>query len=676
METGSSDGKPYPIIPYETGYVPSRMDTRWPAAHTALWHGGATEWLHGSTTGGRMARRMVSVPWRPTVVAGDLYAGVRSGVVATLIACLGVIGFTTYALGPMGHSTDIVVGLVVLAVVGAAAVHAFSRDEVRLRRWAGPMFMIWSSADALVIGGVMVVTGGWESPLVWLLVLPVTFFTVLMDARSAGLMFALVVSIPFIAGVIAGTPPPPERAIILLSVLAANGMLTTWLSTALRDHVAEARTAAAAAQRRSQLLAVTGQAARSLGDVDVGAVATNIVEATASLGFGAVLLYDVDAGSEGGLTCRAQVGLDASWVGRSLASGEGLASEVAERGEVVTVTDYGAADRALPELRDAGFRAALAVPVKDGDVVAAVLAAGTRREQPLLDEDVEAIETLAIHAGVALRMARAFEAEGDARRHLEELVELHHDHVSTLAHELRTPLTVILGAGHLLRDRWDRLPAEDRRSLVERLAFHSRDLVRLIDRLGHLEELRRGTKPIRPRPVTIETVVSTLTHTFSERCEDYLLTSRAPRGVRAHADPSLLELVLIELIDNAIRHTPEGTHVHVEVELEEDRVEIAVVDDGPGIPEADLSAIGAAFRRAGHVNTRPARGLGIGLSIVRHVLDAHETSLEVRSGPEGTRSSFSLDLVDVDETKPTQHVLLLGDLIPPRRPVGADTRGG
>jgi len=201
--------------------------------------------------------------------------------------------------------------------------------------------------------------------------------------------------------------------------------------------------------------------------------------------------------------------------------------------------------------------------------------------------------------------------------------------VADASHELRTPLTVIRGQLEVLSRQGAHSAEEVRRT--ERIA--RTELVRmerLVDDLLLLARADEGAL-VQAQDIELEPFV----HDFFES-----LTTTADRrfqlageaGGTLHADPDRLAQALHNLARNAIQHTGEGGLVRLRVTTGQRTVELAVEDDGPGIPESERTRVFDRFHRA---EARRRSGSGLGLSIVRAIVDAHHGSVTASSSPEG-----------------------------------------
>ena len=117
----------------------------------------------------------------------------------------------------------------------------------------------------------------------------------------------------------------------------------------------------------------------------------------------------------------------------------------------------------------------------------------------------------------------------------------------------------------------------------------------------------------------------------------------ATSDLMAVGDPVQIERVLQNLLWNAAKHTPTGTHVTLSARAEGDRIVLSVADDGPGISEEELRHLGERFYRGGDLNARSTKGLGLGLALVKEILELHGSALEIESQVgNGSRFAFRL----------------------------------
>jgi two-component system phosphate regulon sensor histidine kinase PhoR len=223
--------------------------------------------------------------------------------------------------------------------------------------------------------------------------------------------------------------------------------------------------------------------------------------------------------------------------------------------------------------------------------------------------------------------------------------ELRKEFVANVSHELRTPLTVIKGFVETLRDGalHDPAIAPDYLAKIER---HTNQLTNLVNDL--LELSRLESQPDLPRRVTVDLAA------VARKTVDLLLPAAQARhqaldlNVPAHlplvlGNPDYLERAIANLIDNAIKYTPEGGRIHVSATANGAGVTLEVTDNGIGIPPDDIPRIFERFYRVDRSRSREMGGTGLGLSIVKHIVQAHGGSLDVLSTP-GQGSTFRFRL--------------------------------
>ncbi len=216
---------------------------------------------------------------------------------------------------------------------------------------------------------------------------------------------------------------------------------------------------------------------------------------------------------------------------------------------------------------------------------------------------------------------------------LERYERLRRDFVANVSHELRTPLALIKGFLETLEDGALRDPEKGPRFL-EILARHVRGLERLVDDLLTLSALEAGAESAPPEDVPVAEAVESVLAAFEPVFERRRLTvaRRLPGGLPAlRACRDHVERAVRNLVDNAVKFTPEGGSIAVEAAAAAGRVAIIVRDDGPGIPPEDQARIFERFYRVEKSRSREAGGTGLGLAIVKHIVQQAGGSVSVES---------------------------------------------
>ncbi len=206
---------------------------------------------------------------------------------------------------------------------------------------------------------------------------------------------------------------------------------------------------------------------------------------------------------------------------------------------------------------------------------------------------------------------------------------------ASVSHELRTPLTHILLNAETLHYGRER-DATDREVTAGIIAREARRLVYLVENVLHFAKAEHEVVHVRPRPVRIDLLVSELADNWCALVEDAgaTLDVAAHEAVWALADPAGLQLVLTNLLDNALHHAP-GSAIRVMVERQDHGVAITVDDEGPGISVNERSRLVQPFQRSVRANAQHPTGAGIGLAVVVQLMGAMNGTMRMENLPTG-----------------------------------------
>ena len=300
-----------------------------------------------------------------------------------------------------------------------------------------------------------------------------------------------------------------------------------------------------------------------------------------------------------------------------------------------------------------GMRDAMVAPVMGDSGVVGTLVVGNRLGDvgTFEEEDLHLFETLVNHASVSLQKARLLSRLEEALARMTELNRMKDDFVSTVSHELRTPLTSIQGfVQTMLRTDVQFDPTEQREFLgvVER---QTRRLGGLIEDL--LVVSRIETKELRPLPfaVSLPTLVRDVIGDLSDEQHGRRLEAIVDDTVPAvMSDHEMIYRILANLIDNALKYSPQESPVQIRVAAEGSGVTISVTDQGEGIPDEVQDRIFERFYQVDQSRTRAAGGAGLGLYICRQLAGVLRGRLWIeRSDASG--STFSLWIPDATGTE-------------------------
>jgi signal transduction histidine kinase/ActR/RegA family two-component response regulator len=243
-------------------------------------------------------------------------------------------------------------------------------------------------------------------------------------------------------------------------------------------------------------------------------------------------------------------------------------------------------------------------------------------------------------------------SEQRARVEAEQANRAKDDFLAVISHELRTPLTAVMGWAHLLNTgKLDPAHAERALQTIERSADAQS---KLIDDLLDVSRIGSGTLRLHRRPVQISAAVdaameSIRPHAVGKRIE--LHTDVEPNVRLVAADPQRLQQIVVNLLSNAVKFTPEGGRVDVDVRRSQTGIEISVRDTGVGISSDFLPFVFDRFRQGDSASTRTHGGLGLGLSIVKNLVEMHGGTVRAESAGQGHGARFVVSLPNFEATQ-------------------------
>lgn len=216
---------------------------------------------------------------------------------------------------------------------------------------------------------------------------------------------------------------------------------------------------------------------------------------------------------------------------------------------------------------------------------------------------------------------------------LRDLDSMKNEILAAVSHELRTPLTSVLGLAETLQLWGDKLKHEQRSELAARIVANAKHLEGLLTDLMDVDRLKRGIVGPSFKRADVGALVRRVVTRTTSMLGVGRVTVAAPRAI-VHIDAGKVERVVENLLVNAIKHTPPGTRVEVQVDQEDDGgVIISVLDEGPGVPDEEKSAIFEPFARGNGSRSTP--GTGIGLSLVARFVALHNGRVWVEDRPGG-----------------------------------------
>ncbi len=249
----------------------------------------------------------------------------------------------------------------------------------------------------------------------------------------------------------------------------------------------------------------------------------------------------------------------------------------------------------------------------------------------------------ATQAAIALDNAQLYREAQKARASAEAASGRKDEFLATLSHELRTPLTAIVGWAHLLQR--GQLSTDETTRAVETIIRNATAQSQIIDELLDVSRIITGDLQLDLRSVdvaaVVRAVIATVTPAASAKGISLQLIQN-PAGNYVMGDPERLEQVFWNLFSNAIKFTPKDGRVRAVVESVGPNVEVVIADTGAGIDAEFFPRLFDRFTQDDSSSTRPARGLGLGLSIARRLVELHGGSITAESPGVGLGSTFTV----------------------------------
>ncbi|HSH05532.1 MAG TPA: GAF domain-containing sensor histidine kinase [Anaerolineae bacterium] len=316
-----------------------------------------------------------------------------------------------------------------------------------------------------------------------------------------------------------------------------------------------------------------------------------------------------------------------------------IAGTVLLKGEPIISEDVSTDDRWNPEVATSiNFKTStmLAVPMYDDEsnpvgVIEAINKTDGSRFTP---SDVETLSAMASLAGIAISKARLIGELRAATAKLSELDKLKSDFLAVVSHELRTPLAMIVGYAALLRE--DAEMDEDASLQLDSVmsaALHLRDLIQDIFNMKYVDT---GNSQLNLSNFDIRNVVTQITTDRQDMADAKRQTvhlSAPSQPVIIEADRNMVDVVLGNLFNNAVKFTPDGGEIFVSIEQKGNEIWLSVRDTGIGIPEEKLEQVFDRFYQIEDHLTRSFAGMGLGLAIARELVIQHRGRIWAKSEP-------------------------------------------
>jgi PAS domain S-box-containing protein len=304
-----------------------------------------------------------------------------------------------------------------------------------------------------------------------------------------------------------------------------------------------------------------------------------------------------------------------------------------------------------------GIRSLLAVPMRIHGDASGTLTYYYRQPHRFSDRELRVATALANLASAAIASAELYDEQRRLRAEAERANRLKDEFLATVSHELRTPLTAILGWATMLRS--DSSDEHALQRAIETIERNAKNQKQIIEDLLDVSRIITGKLRLEIRPVELASLIEAAVESLRPAADakGVLFQKLLDTGLNpVSGDPARLQQIVWNLLSNAIKFTPRGGRVQIRLERIASHVEIAVSDTGQGISAEFLPFVFDRFRQADSTTTRKHGGLGLGLAIVRHLVELHGGTAQAESAGEGQGSTFTvvLPLMSVDQKIETE----------------------
>ena len=291
----------------------------------------------------------------------------------------------------------------------------------------------------------------------------------------------------------------------------------------------------------------------------------------------------------------------------------------------------------------------LYLAVRGGDMVLAVAGIAMDKEVPMEAFEKGLMIAMLGECGMALEKERLNKAQKEISMQIQQ-EQLRANLLRAISHDLRTPLTSISGNAGVLMGNSKVLDEEQKKALYTDIYDDSMWLINLVENMLSITRIDNGTLNLTMQPEILEEVITeALLHVNRNSVEHKIETILDDELLMAKMDSRLIVQVLINIVDNAIKFTPPGSHITVSARRKNRMVLVEIADDGPGISDEVKGKLFDMFYTANNIRGDGRRGLGLGLYLCKSIIDAHGGKIYVRDNiPQGTVFCFTLQVEEVN----------------------------
>ena len=307
---------------------------------------------------------------------------------------------------------------------------------------------------------------------------------------------------------------------------------------------------------------------------------------------------------------------------RTLRPGQGVVGRVFVTREPLIVNDYQRWEGRTAVGEAKGLRASVAVPLMLSGRALGVLSIRSYGPKEYTEDDARVLSLFGDQAAAALATVEAFGRQRQAVEQLERLNRAKSEFVSIVSHEFRTPLTGIQGFSEMMRD--ESLTLDEMREYAGDINKDAQRLNRMINEMLDLDRMESGRMTLHPERIDLNAVVEDVVDRVRPNAPNHTLTLDLQRDLPPiSADRDRMTQVASNLLNNAVKYSPTGGRVTVATRADGSQLRLEVRDEGLGIPKEALETIFERYSRVDSVATKDIQGTGLGLPIVRQIVQLH-----------------------------------------------------
>jgi signal transduction histidine kinase/ActR/RegA family two-component response regulator len=352
---------------------------------------------------------------------------------------------------------------------------------------------------------------------------------------------------------------------------------------------------------------------------------------------------------------------------------ESLVGRAAREKRPLAVEDLGAVelDPHLRILFEAGWRSLAAVPMLREDQIVGCLIVRRKQVGGFSQDTLRMLETLATQSALALLNARLYRELKEQSLELQEVSRHKSEFLASMSHELRTPLNAVIGFSEVLLERMFGEINERQEEYLRDIYSSGKHLLELLNEILDLSKVEAGRMELEYSEFDLRSLLDDSASMVRERALTHGIQLSVDVGSNVgavHSDELRLKQVVLNLLTNAVKFTPDGGSVTIQAERRGSQIDITVTDTGIGIPEADRERIFESFQQGGRGPSRE-EGTGLGLTLSRRIVEllGGRMWLESEVG-RGSTFGFSLPLEEsrrqaggVPESRETRRIVLIDD---------------